>query len=282
MFQVTQRIVQRAIAAAMPLLAFAVMGCGDGLLGADGVQSLTGLDDLELPQEPAWMMRWMLDEETFDGPLMELDVDDVFVEFLDDTDTWYHYQNYLEVTAPDLSAPPDDAIRGEPTDAYRYAIGLPMLLDDNDGDGEHEPPDEDGPGELWGVAMETAYLFVEGDLAVFFDQQPVAEEEWSEDCDCSVEIEDGLQNVWVNLDVLSSYDWWMDEDMGEDDWEEEWEEDWDEPILWPDLDDVNSSDHSGALLVESGADVETGFPGGLADYFSWAWYFWFQDPEAVE
>ncbi len=267
----------------VPALALmGAVGCGDGLLGADGIGSLTGYDDLQLPQDPAWMVRWILEEETVDGPVMGADGDEVYPSYSEDDDTWYNYLNYVEVEAPDLSAPPPAAIRVGPH--YSFAVGIPLLLDDLDGDGDHQAPTEEDPGELWGVTPESAYLFLEGDIDRFWDEQPVVPERWSDEHEFAFHLEEGTHNVWVNLELLNAWDWveeWFEE------WEE-WEEDPDgDPdegpedldLLAPDDPDVLTTDHEGAFRVALARIVDSNFHGGVQAFLGEAWYAWFWDPD---
>jgi hypothetical protein len=98
--------------------------------------------------------------------------DDVFMLYeAEDDDTYYEYVDFLEVLAPAISSPPADAIRH--SDAHAYAVGVPMLLDDLDGDGEHQPPSGVDRAELWGVSSDSVLLYVDGDLGAMAAEQPV-------------------------------------------------------------------------------------------------------------
>ena len=266
--------------AAIFALATLAPGCGDGLLGEDGIRALTGHDDLQLPVDPAWLVRWMRDGEYVDS-FHEAYPDQVFPSYAESEGTWYNYLNYVEVDAPDVHAPPPEAIRSGPH--YSYAVGVPLLLDDVDGDGDHVPPTEHDPGELWGVTPESAFLFVEGDLDAFWAEQPVslhAELWWEDEHAEPLVIEEGTQKVWVDMDLLASWDWF-------EEWFEEWEEQGEPPpegpmemaLLVPDDPDVLSSDHEGAFLVAVARIVDSSFPGGVGAFLGEAWYTWFHDPE---
>ncbi len=268
-----------AITLGLALLAPVVAGCGDGLLGEDGIESLTGFDDLSLPQEPAWVVRWILEDDLVDGPAMEIDLDEVFPSYSESEGTWYNYINYVEVSTPPLTAPPPEALRSGPD--YSFALGIPMLLDDLDGDGDHDTPTEEEPGELWGVTPESAYLYIEGDIDRFVDEQPVVPERWYEKEEEPLFLSEGLNHTWVNLELLGSWDWveeWFDEEWEEDDWEmDEGPEDLD--LLAPDHPDVITTDHDEAFRVAVAQVVDSSFHGGVRAFLGEAWTAWFWDPD---
>ena len=269
----------QALALGIALLAVGLVGCGDGLLGEDGIGSLTGHDDLQLPREPAWMVRWILEDGTVDGPIMEADPEEVFPSYSESEGTWYNYLNYVEVTTPAVSTPPPGAIRAGPH--YSFALGIPLLLDDLDGDGDHIPPTEVEPGELWGVTPESAYLYIEGDLDRFVDEQPVVPEAWYDKEDEPLFLDDGLNHVWVNLDLLGSWDWV--EEWFEEEWEDEGEEPEEGPedldLLAPDHPHVITSDHDEAFRVAVARIVDSSFHGGVQAFIGEAWFAWFRDPD---
>ncbi len=295
-----------ALALALPWLP----GCGDGLLGEDGLGDLVGLDDLNLPVRPAWRIRWMLHEDYVDGPEHEVAAEAMFLDYAEDDDTWYHYVNYLEVEMPDLQAPPPEAVRDY--GAWTLAVGVPMLLDDADGDGAWDAPD-DAPEELWGVTPESAFLSFTGDLGLLEQYMPVMP--WGGPWEGEYEgsVHEGLQNVWVDPGPLS--DWrWRDEWNDFEEWEQECldleaelEACWDDHgpdapecvelqvavdecwgglgefplqyVLFPDHPDVGTTFHPGAFRVETAQSLDGAFDGGVRAFFSEAWWAWFPDPE---
>ena len=261
----------------LPAMALALVlpGCGEGLLGMEHLPELTGFDDLDIPESPAWVIRWMMEEAWVDGEPLPVFEEDMYFEWEeDDEDTWYHYVDFMEVLAPDLVEPPGEAIRGHGAE-YLYAVGLPMLLDDHDHDGFYQPPVPDDPGDLWGATPYSALLWVDGNLDLFADSQPVGMEMFSDECECAFNIEWGLQNVFVEFDVLNL--WWeleaIQEEMGEEVWHNEMR------VLWPDDPHVLSTDHERSFQVQSTRELDEWFVGGSAAYTSEAWWAWFHDPE---
>jgi len=251
-------------------------GCGEGLLGEEGLDDLTGFDELEAPISPAWVVRWMLEEDVHDGPAQLVEAEQVYMQFeAEEEDAWYEYMDFLEVIAPTLDAPPQQAIR-EVGD-YAFAVGVPMLLDDLDGDGVYGVPEGEEHDELWGVSTESVLLYVDGDLDRMASVQPVGLAVLSEECDCTIEIQPGLNTTRVEFDVLG---WWqeIDEiDDGEDGWEDP-----DLKVLWPDHPYVSLTDHEGAFAVESAWQVEEWFHGGIQAYLGPAWWAWFHDEPGVD
>lgn len=287
-------------------------GCGDGLLGADGVRNLVGLDELNLPTQPAWRIRWMLDEDFVDGPPHEVAPEAVFLDYTDDEDTWFHYVNYLEVEKPGLTTPPAEAIRD--FGSWSFAVGVPMLLDDVDANGDWVTPSDTDPEELWGATPESAFFYFNGDLGQLMEWLPV--EPWGEswNCDCPIEIHEGLQPVQINHGALADWEWRQEwEDLEE--WEQacleqqeafdacveefdpespeceeemwaldecmqQWEWGWFTPVLFPDHIDIDSTFRPGALRVEAALTLDN-FPGGVRAFLSEAWWAWFSDPKGL-
>ena len=296
-----------ALALALP----ALPGCGDGLLGDDGIKSLVGLDGLNVPTAPAWCIRWILDEDYQDGPEHEVALESMFLDYAADEDTWYHYVNYIEVEQPVIASPPPGAIRDFGT--WSFALGVPMLLDDAVGDGVWVAPDEQ-PEELWGVTPESALFYFSGDMDLAMQYLPVNFWGGPLEDEGIVEIHDGLQNVWVDPGPLSDWPWRAEwNDFGE--WEQEchdlemqhmaceeqfgpgapeceelmmamqecWEGLGEFPhqfVIHPDHPSVFTTFHDGTFRVETGQSVAgSGFEGGVRAFLTEAWWAWFPDPD---
>ena len=246
-------------------------GCGEGLLGEDGLSELTGFDEFDAPTSPAWMVRWMLEGDVHDGPPQSVETEQVYMRYeAEEEDAWYEYMDYLEVIAPAIDTPPEEAIRhvGE----YSFAVGVPMLLDDLDGDGVHRAPSGDEYDELWGVSTESVLLYVDGSLDQIASVQPIGMEILSDECECILEIEQGLNYTMVEFDVLNL--WWELEELQQE------EDGWDDGelrVLWPDHPNVQNSDHEGAFTVEGAGRVEDWFHGGVESFLGPAWWTWFHD-----
>jgi hypothetical protein len=258
-------------------LSLTVPGCGEGLISMENLDDLTGFEEMEMPEAPAWVVRWMLEDDWIDGEAWPVWEEDLYVEFYEGDDTSYTYLDFIEVLAPELGEPPPEAIRGHGSE-YLFALGVPMLLEDRDFDGAYHPPVPGDLEDLWGAAPFSALLWVDGNLEVFVDQQPVGLEMYSADCDCGFSLEHGLQRVMVEPDLLGLW-WELDEiqdGMTDDEWYAEMR------VLWPDDPQVLSTDHERAFLVENAVEMEEWFTGGAPSFTSEAWWAWFHDPEPLE
>lgn len=256
-------------------LALHLPGCGDGLIGMEQLDDLTGFEALDLPENPVWMVRWMMQDGWIDSEPYPIADEHIFVEFEQDEDTEYHYVDYMEVLAPEVGEPPDEAIRGHGSE-YLFALGIPLVLEDFDWDGNHDPPmPPEDPADLWGATPFSALLWVDGDLEAFADQQPVGLEMYNPDCDCGFSLHHGTQNVRVEFDVLNM--WWEIEAIQSEPENEEWFAEL--RVLWPDDPHVLSTDHERAYMVQSGPEMDEWFVGGAMAFTAEAWFAWFRDPE---
>jgi len=262
----------RYAASSILCAAAALAGCGEGLLGEDGLEDLTGHDELDLPGAPAWVVRWMLDDDFTDGDPIELGHGDLFVNYEDEEEIEFEYVDFLEVRLPAVSSPPEAAIRpaGEDTS---FAVGVPMLMNDLDEDGAWQVPGEEEAGDLWGVSATSAFLFVEGNLEELARTQPVGLEMMSDECECFLSIEQGLQYTLIELDVLNL--WWELSEVEDDGEDGELEEGL--RVLWPDHPSVLTSDHEESFVVLSIDALEDWFEGGIEAFTGPAWWTWFRD-----
>ncbi len=260
------------MASLLPLLALLLGGCGEGLLGEEGLEELTGWNDVDLPTAPAWSVRWMLADGWVDGDPVKVDSEDVYMLYEEEAeDTWYEYVDYLEVTAPEVALPPADAIRT--AEAFTFAVGLPLLLDDRDADGDWTPPDHEEWNELWGASAMSAFLYADGDLDHLGDSLPVGLDMMSDECECVLEIEEGTQLTMIEIDVLGQ--WWDLVEGEEEDEEGDEDDEWDMTVLWPDHETVLTTDHEGALAVDAVEGLDEWFDGGIEALLGEAWWTWF-------
>ncbi len=136
----------------MPMLILVLAGCGDGLLSGDALAELSDIPPL--PTEPAWSLRWLIDDD--EGLLAEcslIALEDVAPELT---------MGRVYAEPPEFYEPPVWIEE----DAYRWALGLLVLVNP-----EQVDPDEvaeaeelaDEPG-AWGAVDSRALLLGEGDL----------------------------------------------------------------------------------------------------------------------
>lgn len=141
------------LASTLTALVAALAGCGDSLLGSEGLGSL---GDYAGPQRPAWELRWFRgDRQGFTAPcdLEVLDSGQVALDALP--------YGFVDAPEPTVDAPAVWIDEGD----YRYALALVLLVELPRNTGARRLSTATSPlAGVWGAATYHVLLWADGDL----------------------------------------------------------------------------------------------------------------------
>lgn len=156
----------RVAAASAPLFAL-LAGCGDSLLGQQG---LAELQAFTAPERPAWELRWYRGDGlgfTAACALEAIDPEEVLVDALP--------FGFVDAPEPRVETPPVFVEGG----AWRYAIALSVMVErPSEAATERLSTEADPLNGVWGAATEQVLLFAEGDLGAVADALSLGGDEY--------------------------------------------------------------------------------------------------------